>query len=168
MSRFVGERLEKLPIGWNWAFWVNLSRILGEKMGNVENFEPIQTTLVAKLAMVILSCFGWKWFKKLQFRENWPMYAPPGNENFEIWWKMSYVGRKKLEKLWIRQNWQFKGSLSQLKWTLAVLCYDQNWQKLKYINRIPTAWNLHNRAHFSEPVKMGPRSAMLWSRLTKT
>ena len=60
--------------------------------------------------------------------------------------------------------------LSRLKWVQIVVCYDRNLQKHKYFSGIShvSAWNLQNRAHFSEPVKMSPNSGMLWSKLTKT
>ena len=58
----------------------------------------------------------------------------------------------------------------QSKWVQGVLCYDQNWWKLIYLSGIST--NLHRTFRTGlvllSQSKWVPRSAMLWSKLSKT
>ena len=66
----------------------------------------------------------------------------------------------------------FRTGLIFLSWSKWVKQWYAMFKTYKIINiqhniNIST-WNLQNRAHFSEPVKMSPNSGMLWSKLTKT
>ena len=64
-----------------------------------------------------------------------------------------------------------QGSFFQTGWNESKEWYAKikTSQKCKYLSGISTgsAWNLQNRAHFSELVKMSPRSGMLQSKLIK-
>ena len=72
MRRFGGKRWEKLWIGWNWPFLVNLSLILGEKIENPAKWPNLAILTQSKQLFrpnlqlwVILSHIGVKWFEKV-------------------------------------------------------------------------------------------------------
>ena len=58
--------------------------------------------------------------------------------------------------------------LSWSKWVQIVVRSKLSKTEISQWDINVSAWNLQNRAHFSEPVKMIPNSGMLWSKLTKT
>ena len=114
-----GKRWEKLWIGWNWLFRVNLSLILGKKLGKhvkwpklaiwsqskplflakfivVGHFEPLQCEIIQK---------SWKTQKISQCTSSTTTI-------FEISPKMRCFGGKRWENLWIEWNWPFQINLS--------------------------------------------------------
>ena len=76
MRRFGGKWWEKLWIGWNWPFQVNLSLILGEKMRKkIEN--PV------------------KWPNLAILTQSKPLFRP----NLQLWVILSHIGVKRFEKV---------------------------------------------------------------------
>ena len=54
------------------------------------------------------------------------------NQNSQNWWKLIYLSRFLTN---LHQTFRIGlVSLSQFKWVQGVLCYDQNWQKLKHLS----------------------------------
>ena len=138
MSWFGGKRLEKLRIGWNWLFQVNMSHFLEGNLGKVENWPKL--ALLSQFEplwwqnwplWVILSHSSWKWFKNCKSGKIELMYPPSQN-----WQKLKYLSRISTDLYEIIITGLIFPSRS--KWVQGVLCYDQNWQKLKYLSRNST------------------------------
>ena len=83
MRRFGGKRWEKLWIGWNWPFQVNLSLILGEKIEKPAKWPKLAIWSQSKPLFwqnsplcMILSRFGLKWFEKVEKLQNFANISP--------------------------------------------------------------------------------------------
>ena len=101
---------------------------------------------------------------------------PPPAEKFDIFKSTFWLDQSMPPPLKILAEYQLfctKPSeqahfLIWLKWVQGVVCYDWNLQNvISQQNINGYAWNLQNRAHFSESIEMSPRSGMLRSKLTK-
>ena len=134
MRCFGGKRWEKLWIGWNWSFWVNLSFILGEKMEKPAKWPKLAFLSQSKpLFDKICHCGSfwaslvWNDLKKLR-NSKICWCTPPRTKTFEISPKMRCFGGKRWRKLWIGWNWPFQVNLSLIlgkRW--RNLQNDQNW-----------------------------------------
>ena len=96
MRHFGGKRWEKLWIGWNWPFQVNLSLILGEKMDKPAKWWKLAFWSQSKSLFwqnlplrVILSHSSVNDSNKLKNSKYLPMYPPPQEWKFlrflQIW-----------------------------------------------------------------------------------
>ena len=103
--------------------------------------------------------------KHLIFGEISKIFIPRGGvhqQMFSVFQLFQIISHQSGSKWPIMANFATKVAWMSSKWAILVKFQ----QKLKYLSRILT--DLQNRAHFSEPVKMSPRSAMLWSKLINT
>ena len=103
--------------------------------------------------------------KHLIFGEISKIFIPWGGvhqQMFSVFQLFQIISHQSGSKWPIMANFATKVAWMSSKWAILVKFQ----QKLKYLSRILT--DLQNRAHFSEPVEMSPRSAMLWSKLINT
>ena len=125
MRRFGGKWWEKLWIGWNWPFQVNLSLILGEKMRQkIEN--PVKWPNLAIMTQskqlfrpnlqlwVILSHIGVKQFEKVGKLKKDANVPPPGMKKWiqvkvTFWFWLMYPPTRN-GKVGCRSKWHFGSS----------------------------------------------------------
>ena len=161
MRHFGGKRWEKLWIGWNWPFRVNLSLILREKMEKHAKWPKLAILSQSKPLFwqnlplwVILSHFSVKRFRKVEKLKKFANVHPPGMKTFEISPKMGLFGGKTWEKLWIGWNWPFRVNLSLIygkkmekhaKWPKLAVLSQSKWLFCKICHCgsfwVALAWN---------------------------
>ena len=166
----------------SWSKWVQAVVCYDQNLQKHKYLGTISVFLheTFRTGLVFLSCS--KWFQRV------------------VCYDQNLQNHKYLSTISIFLHETFRTRLNFLTWLKwAVVWYNQNLQKHKYpaqyqyfctkpseqgsffwagrnhskqlyamhdINA--SAWNLQNRARFSELVKMSPNSGMLWSKLTET